>query len=271
MDRRIFKSAEIGVRHGEQVGHPHNCAELYISLLGSTTDVVNGQETRTLPLDVFVLTKDVIHGQKNTAEYRYRIFKFDMEELILRLGEAAMLPGFQSVFVIDPALRRDGVGGENLQIDPLTAEYADATARVLREIGECELADGLFVSLVRLVASRVRPRGEGQSEERAAKEAVLYMNTRYAEPITLRTLAAASGYSERHLSRIFGRLVGVPPMRYLTETRLGRAAQLLSEGRLSVTEIAAAVGVGDSSKFSKRFRQKFGMTPTEYRKRALRE
>ena len=267
MERTIFISVESGVRQGAQIKHAHNCAELYVALEGRATDVVNGQETKTLPLDVFVLTKDVVHGQMNADGYRYCIFKFDMEALSARLADSVLSEGFQSLFVVEPALRREGKEVANMQIDPLTAEYAAATAMVLEREGQGRVADELFASLALLISANARPRGEGG----AVAKAVMLMNIRYAEPITLSYLAQESGYSERHLSRIFTRLVGMPPMHYLNEVRLRRAAALLSEERLSVTEIAAAVGIGESSKFARRFRQKFGMTPTEYKKRSLGE
>lgn len=269
MDRFILRSAELGTRREGQGVHPHKCAELYVSLEGRATDVVNGKENKTLPLDVFVLTSDVMHGQVNTADYRYCIFKFDMEALISRLGESSLLEGFQSIFVIDPALRRDGRESANMQLDPAVAEYAELTARLLTNEGEGELADRMFLSLVTLISKRARPRPDGRGGREIAFEAVFYINTHYAEPITLEALALRSGYSPRHFARLFCTYVGSSPMRYLLELRLSRAAAMLSENRLTVTEIADSVGIGESSYFTKSFRARFGMTPTEYRKRSL--
>ena len=269
MYRNIFKSAEVGVRRTEQITHPHRCAELYISLEGRTTDVVNGQEIRTLPLDVFVLTRDVVHGQRNTADYRYCIFKFDMDALIARLGELALDEGFQSIFVIDPALRRDGEQGANMQLDPLTAEYAELTARMLAAEGESRVADELFTALVLLICRNAGQRIDERGAREVIAEVVSYINARYAEQISLETLARRSGYSPRHFTRLFVRFLGVPPMKYLSDVRLSRAAALLSESKLAITEIASAVGIGESSRFTKSFRQRFGMTPTEYKKHSM--
>lgn len=263
---RIFISAELGVRQSSQVAHAHNCAELFVSLEGRTTDVVNGQESKTLPLDVFVLTRDVIHGQINTADYRYCIFKFDMDALIARLGADALDGGFQSIFVIDPSLRRDGGYGTNMRIDSLTAEYAETVAKILCREGCCSASDEIFVALVLAICKNARARDDGGGSREAVAEAVLYMNTRYSEHISLELLASRSGYSPRHFARIFSSMVGVSPMKYLGDVRLRRAAVLLSENIMSVTEIAAAVGIVDSSQFTKSFRSKFGLTPTEYKK-----
>ena len=268
MERSIFISAELGVRHSEQVAHAHKCAELYISLDGRTTDVVNGRSSKTLPLDVFVLTRDVVHGQVNTADYRYCIFKFDMDALVAGMGESALDEGFQSIFVIDPALRREGGQGANMQIDPLTAEYAELVARVLMREGCGALADEMLLSLVMLICKSARPRSEEQGGREVAFDAVFFINTRYSEDITLDSLAARSGYSPRHFARLFAEYVGTAPMRYLSEVRLSRAAALLSENKLTVTEIAEQVGFGDSGYFAKSFRARYGVAPLEYRKRS---
>lgn len=269
MERTIFQSAELGTRHNGQNTHPHKCAELYISLEGRATDVVNGRESKTLPLDVFVLTRDVMHSQINTADYRYCVFKFDMDALVSRLGEAALDGGFQSIFVIDPALRRDGGQSANMQIEPAVAEYAELTARLLEREGQGRLADEMFLALVLLISKSARPRLDESGGREVAFEAVFYLNTHYAEPVSLEGLAQRSGYSPRHFARLFKLYVGESPMKYLLELRLSRAAALLSENKLSVTEIAVAVGIGDSGYFAKSFRARFGMTPGAYRKRSL--
>ena len=250
--------------------HPHNCDELYVSLEGRTTDVVNGQENKTLPLDVFVLTRDVVHGQINTADYRYCIFKLDIDALTEALGDAAGEEGFQSLFVVEPAVRRAGGGVSNMQIDPATAEYAELTARMLAMEGAGEVADAMLISLVRLISRRARLRtSEANAPSDAVAQAVLYINGHYSERITLESLARSSGYSPRHFSRLFSSSLGSSPMRYLSEVRLGKARVLLSENKLSVIEVAAAVGIDDSSAFTKSFRSRYGMTPTEYRRRSM--
>lgn len=60
-------------------------------------------------------------------------------------------------------------------------------------------------------------------------------------------------------------LVGQPPVEFIKEIRLNRAAQLIKEGELSMTQISYMIGMTDSRYFSRCFKQKFGMTPTEYK------
>ena len=62
-------------------------------------------------------------------------------------------------------------------------------------------------------------------------------------------------------------LTGIGPNDYFKSLRLQRAAELLDAGELSITEISYRIGITDSHYFSKCFKQKFGVTPTEYRNR----
>lgn len=59
-------------------------------------------------------------------------------------------------------------------------------------------------------------------------------------------------------------LTGMSPNRYLQEARLQRAAELLLEGELTVSEISYKVGIQDPSYFNKLFKTRFGVVPSKY-------
>lgn len=61
-------------------------------------------------------------------------------------------------------------------------------------------------------------------------------------------------------------ITGMSPNKYLLEKRLKRAAQLLSEGELSVSEVSYKVGITDPSYFNKLFKTRFGTVPSKYGK-----
>ncbi len=59
---------------------------------------------------------------------------------------------------------------------------------------------------------------------------------------------------------------GMTPIEYLRELRFDKAAKLIATGEYNISQVAYMTGFNDSHYFSKSFKQKFGMTPTEYRK-----
>jgi AraC family transcriptional regulator of arabinose operon len=94
-----------------------------------------------------------------------------------------------------------------------------------------------------------------------------FLERAFSEEVKLERLASFAGLSVSHLSAEFRRHLGVPPMRYLLELRLRRAAYLLADVNLSVSEVARESGFSDPLYFSRQFRRRFGQSPRKYRRR----
>lgn len=60
-------------------------------------------------------------------------------------------------------------------------------------------------------------------------------------------------------------LTGLAPVEFIKEVRINKAIKLIESGEYSITQIAYMVGINDPRYFSKCFKQKMGMTPSEYR------
>jgi AraC-like DNA-binding protein len=103
---------------------------------------------------------------------------------------------------------------------------------------------------------------------RAAKD---LLDRAYAEPLDLDAMAAQAGYSRFHFARTFRDAYGDTPRRYLTRRRIERAMELLRHANLTVTEICLLVGFTSLGSFSLRFKELVGVSPTEYRERAVRD
>jgi AraC family transcriptional regulator len=102
-------------------------------------------------------------------------------------------------------------------------------------------------------------------ETRRVIEAIRLVESGAARPLELKELAAVAGMSKYHFLRVFRRLTGVTPHRYLISARLRRAALALASSRRPVIAVALDSGFGDLSTFNKTFRAVFGLTPTQYR------
>ena len=86
-----------------------------------------------------------------------------------------------------------------------------------------------------------------------------------AHPWTLAGLASETHISRASLARRFKRLVGEPPMTYLTRWRLSLAADLLRESDSTIAEIARQVGYGSPFALSTAFKRVHGVSPHRYR------
>jgi AraC-like DNA-binding protein len=83
---------------------------------------------------------------------------------------------------------------------------------------------------------------------------------------TVEALARRVGLSRSALSAKFTRLVGRPPLGYLTDVRLTKAAALLRTQPVTLNAVALSVGYDSEVAFSKAFKRHFGAAPGAYRR-----
>lgn len=100
-------------------------------------------------------------------------------------------------------------------------------------------------------------------------KAITYIYNNYAYKITCADVADYVSYSEAHLRRIFYKECGKPIMEYINGVRLTQAEKMLAEAKMSITDIAFAVGFSDSNYFSCVFKKKYKLPPKAYRKNFL--
>ena len=104
-----------------------------------------------------------------------------------------------------------------------------------------------------------------KSSERA-KEILTYIHAHYNERFAIEDIAKHIGISRSECFRCFKRFTNKRPVEYINEYRLQKAAMLLRETETSVTDIFATCGFENASYFSKVFKEKYKMTPLQYRK-----
>ena len=99
------------------------------------------------------------------------------------------------------------------------------------------------------------------------KEMMAYIHTHYQENITVEQLASIANVSKRVCFRLFQDNIHMTPLEYMTNYRLRKASAMLTETTESITQIAYNSGIGSSSYFGKMFREHFGCTPVQFRKK----
>jgi len=69
-----------------------------------------------------------------------------------------------------------------------------------------------------------------------------------------------------HFQKLFRAEMGIAPLTYLRDLRLVKARELLEKKFYRVKQIRVEVGIRNDSHFTRDFKKKYGLTPTEYRK-----
>lgn len=96
-------------------------------------------------------------------------------------------------------------------------------------------------------------------------KAIIYIQKNFSSEIDLKTVAAEIGWSEAYFCDMFHKRMGVGFKSYLDDIRFSYAKKLLKYTSLSVKEVHFKSGFYDYTNFSRRFKMKYGICPTEYR------
>ena len=113
------------------------------------------------------------------------------------------------------------------------------------------------------VTKRPSPSSE-QVQRRIIDQAMQAVSAHIRGQYTVPELAAAVSVSPTHLSNLFQRYLGMSPAKYITRIRIEECKALLSDGEMSVGEIASLMGYSSTPHFCKQFRQWTGNSPAEF-------
>lgn len=96
--------------------------------------------------------------------------------------------------------------------------------------------------------------------------AIEYINENFAESISVEELAEISHISKSYFMRRFREAAGIGAIEYLSQIRIKKVCEILSETDKTTSEIAFECGFRNLSNFNRQFRNIVGCTPKEYRK-----
>ncbi|MBW4084995.1 AraC family transcriptional regulator [Paenibacillus sp. S150] len=153
----------------------------------------------------------------------------------------------------------------------LTAELAELLKACMKPIENRE-KDGdlqLQIMLYRIFELLSRPLPDVSDGNDWLSTCLRYMETHYAEGITVSDIAQFIGMHRSHLSSRFKRCTGMSPRELLIKLRMERAGEMLQSRTLSITEIALSLGYTDLYTFSRAFCTYYGISPSSYRRRLL--
>ena len=111
------------------------------------------------------------------------------------------------------------------------------------------------------------PRAEEDAKSTSVYADILnYLCSNYTQNLTLADIAEHLHYSQSYIRQLFRRKSSHGIMHYITQLRIKRAKELLSNTSMRIFEIAFQVGYNDPNYFTNLFRKQTGMSPKEYRK-----
>ena len=103
------------------------------------------------------------------------------------------------------------------------------------------------------------------SHRRAVERVITSARERLCEPISLHDMSRVAYLSTFHFNRVFHQITGLPPAKFISAMRLDEAKRLLLNTNRSITDISFEVGYNSLSTFTRRFTQRVGLGPREFR------
>jgi AraC-like DNA-binding protein len=145
-------------------------------------------------------------------------------------------------------------------------ELAQSAADGSSDLGLDEIGQILAGRFVELVSGKARQSASPTARDRRrAVETALWIDEHSDSQLDLDDASRQAGLSPFHFLRLFSRVLGVTPHQYLLRSRLRRAARLLTDDDIPVTDIAYDVGFGDLSNFVRTFHRAAGVSPSRFR------
>ncbi len=164
------------------------------------------------------------------------------------------------------------------RIFDLSSAEAGFLQRILHE---CELTDTYSSDFIRcylklLLLSVLRDAGGTKkrlktpvalnNENIIVSRALQYIADNVYEKMSVEKLAREIGVSASHLTALFHRQMRISPGEYIRRVKLEESKGLIREGKMNFSQIAAALNYSTIHHFSRQFKEKFGISPSEYAK-----
>lgn len=234
--------------------HVHPECEIYINLSGDVSFAVENTIYPIVPGSV-IITKPYeyhhcVYHSDMLHKHIWILFSVEQNEALFDLFFERK-PGTGNLLILSPE-----------QLDGLTG----LCGRMAQEsVSEFE-KHYLFFRLIRYLYDAESPEQADDYSPKSLKLVLSYMALHLQESMTIQQLAQMAHVSVNTLERQFLDNLNMTPSKYLKRKRLANAAKLLSTGS-SVAEACGKSGFSDYSNFIALFRQNYGITPLQYRKR----
>lgn len=136
--------------------------------------------------------------------------------------------------------------------------------KIMKQPGSGEMIKAIFEQMIiEIRRAATCCRGDARSRIERARYAIM---KNPQNDYTVDSLAKLCGYSAGRFAHLYTETYGITPMQSIMNARINMAKSLLEYGGLSVSDAAAACGFRNIYYFSKCFKQKTGISPSEYKK-----
>ena len=147
----------------------------------------------------------------------------------------------------------------------LPIQNTEAFIKDFEKLRSLSLFDGNRMEMMSIFYHILHRLSAQSSSSKVIMPAIKYLESNYQNPnLTNVELAKQCRISEVYFRRIFTSCYNMTPRQFLIDIRINKAKQLLSEGALKINAVAIKCGFSNQYHFCRVFKEKTGLTPTEY-------
>jgi AraC family transcriptional regulator len=130
------------------------------------------------------------------------------------------------------------------------------------------LGTALVVLLLQRHAQAAAERSGHSYSKRRLRDVIEYIHENLASDLSLSELAALAGLGTSHFKSLFKDATHLPVHQYVIKCRVELAVNLLSHGKMNLTEVASLAGFSDQSHMARCMRRLLGVTPAQVRRQS---
>ena len=253
--------------------HIHDFIEILYCLQGGSFITVDGYETRMSCGDMAVITSGQVHTRRpHTLPERCLVVKFQPE----MISSCSNTPReLQYVFPFILSGLKDGfvIRAAQLENTALPKLFMTMASEISEEAYGYEilLKSGIYQIILWLIRNVMEKSdlADTYSENTVRKiaSAISYIESHYAQQLSVRQVAANAFMEYTYFSRTFKQITKMSCSEYINKFRIQKAEALLLSTKLSITEISDQAGFDNVSYFIKQFRRLKGISPKQYQKK----
>ena len=257
-----FVDEDYHSKHPQLLHQHEDVLELFYPMKGNGLYTVNGRKYALRPGNLVICNAGILHGEAPFQAHTMQSYCVVLNDLHL----PGLPPNNLMYGSSHPVLNFEGEEKQAVEHLILSIHTLNVSGTDHREI--CDLLANGLLNLVwrELKKETATPDPEREKTEEFMSEIIAYLDAHYTEPITLPEIGDHFHMSHFYLAHIFKTQVGLSPMRYILQRKIGQAQNLLMNTGIPIGEIGESLGFTDNCHFSSTFKKYIGITPTQYRR-----
>ncbi len=249
--------------------HWHSAMEIILPIENNYTVICSGEKYVLDPNDILIVPPGVIHEIIAPPSGRRFIFLLNISAATKLKGSARIMSILSSPLLVNTANSPDVYSDIYNILLQMRNEYFGNSE--FSELSIQALLLKLFITIGENYAQQENVFSSATPTKRREyvelfNETLEYIDNHFTEEISLGDIAANTGFSKFHFSRLFKQYTNYNFSDYLCFRRIKEAEALLARPDVSITDVAISSGFSSISTFNRLFKQLKGCSPSEYRK-----